>query len=145
MPQETPARFEAGTPATPSFAGLLYSLRWQRNTPLDSPQLNTLTESLVDGLVQCGARVIRILGQRTGTVAFTIPEMHVADTGFILNQSFGIVCRSGLHCAPLIHADIGTKPEGALRFSLSRFSTATEIADSIAAVARIIHAHHRHT
>lgn len=39
----------------------------------------------------------------------------------------GIVIRSGLHCAPLIHKTIGTYPRGLVRISTSIFNTCDEI------------------
>ncbi len=45
----------------------------------------------------------------------------------MLEQSFGIVTRPGLHCAPLIHEAIGSYPKGSVRMSTSWFTTAREI------------------
>ena len=35
--------------------------------------------------------------------------------------------RVGVHCAPLVHRDLGTIERGAVRFSLGAFTTAEEI------------------
>ena len=35
--------------------------------------------------------------------------------------------RAGAHCAPLMHETLGTKSQGAVRFSFSYFNTEEEI------------------
>ncbi|OPY81785.1 MAG: putative cysteine desulfurase [Syntrophorhabdus sp. PtaU1.Bin153] len=45
----------------------------------------------------------------------------------ILDGDFGIATRAGLHCAPLVHQDLGTSPRGAVRFSFGLFNTPEEI------------------
>ncbi|ENZ5656349.1 selenocysteine-specific translation elongation factor [Enterococcus hirae] len=55
----------------------------------------------------------------------------------ILWEEFGIATRSGYHCSPLIHQDLGTKNTGTVRVSLSRFTTEEEIEKTIKAL-RII-------
>ena len=56
-------------------------------------------------------------------VSFNIEGLHPADVGYILQNSYGITVRTGLHCAPLIHEDLGTQPDGTVRASLSDFTT----------------------
>ena len=60
------------------------------------------------------------------------------DAGEILQRSFGIICRTGLHCAPLVHNAIGAGSEGTVRFSLSRFTTDEEVDYVLDAVRRIL-------
>ena len=50
-----------------------------------------------------------------------------ADVGYILQNSFGITVRTGLHCAPLVHRLIGTDPHGTVRASLGAFNTAADV------------------
>jgi selenocysteine lyase/cysteine desulfurase len=59
------------------------------------------------------------------------------DVGAILDGDYGIAVRTGLHCAPLVHADLGTGEEGAVRFSLGRLTTADDIEAAVAAMAEI--------
>jgi selenocysteine lyase/cysteine desulfurase len=42
-------------------------------------------------------------------------------------EQYGIITRSGLHCAPSAHQVAGTFPEGAVRFSFGYTTTAKEI------------------
>ena len=51
-----------------------------------------------------------------------------------LMERFGIATRAGGHCAPLMHECLGTKEQGAVRFSFSHFNTEEEVEQAIEAV-----------
>ena len=53
--------------------------------------------------------------------------MPAAELGAILDQSFDIAVRPGLHCAPYIHKALGTFPDGLVRVSTGPFNTAADI------------------
>ena len=59
------------------------------------------------------------------------------DVGAILDGDYGIAVRTGLHCAPLVHTDLGTVGSGAVRFSLGYFTTEDDIDRAIAAMTEI--------
>ena len=138
MPANFPDRLEPGTPNVPAFSALAYALRWQDKEPVNQTELDQLVERLVEGLSRAGANVVTVQPPRTPVVSFTLPDWKVGDVGYALQTSFDIICRSGLHCAPLIHNHLGTAPEGTLRLSLSRFNTAEEIDFAIETVARLV-------
>ena len=54
-----------------------------------------------------------------------------------LENEFGILCRPGLHCAPLAHKTIGTFPEGTIRFSLSYLNSEGEVDQALQAVSHL--------
>ena len=139
MPPEMPVRLEPGTPAVALFAGLDWSLKWQEENPLSPASLDNLLGRLEDGLREAGARIIVVAGDRTPIISFTLPHWQVADAGKVLERSFEIICRTGLHCAPLIHEWLATQPGGTIRFSLSRFTHETDIAMALQAVCRLQH------
>jgi selenocysteine lyase/cysteine desulfurase len=56
-----------------------------------------------------------------------IQGMDPEQVSTILDGDFGIATRAGLHCAPLVHQDLGTSPKGGVRFSLGPFNTDEEI------------------
>jgi selenocysteine lyase/cysteine desulfurase len=56
----------------------------------------------------------------------------------VLKESFGVVCRTGLHCAPLLHPAIGSAPEGTVRFSPSGATTESEIESALNAVRKLV-------
>ncbi|MBR5012909.1 MAG: aminotransferase class V-fold PLP-dependent enzyme, partial [Clostridia bacterium] len=51
-----------------------------------------------------------------------------------LDEKFGIMVRSGLHCAPLKHKHLGTLEQGVVRASISYFTTYAEIQKFLKAV-----------
>ena len=50
---------------------------------------------------------------------------------------YGIIVRTGLHCAPLIHEDLGTAGEGTVRISISFLTKWEEINALVEAVREI--------
>ena len=71
-------------------------------------------------------------------VTFTIENYDCRDVAMILDQSFNIQSRAGLHCAPLAHQTLGTFDSGgAVRFSPGVFTTDEEITAAIDAVRQI--------
>jgi selenocysteine lyase/cysteine desulfurase len=60
-----------------------------------------------------------------------------SEVGLILDESFGIMARTGLHCAPSAHRTLGTFPHGAVRFSFGWFNTAAEIDIAVQALREI--------
>ena len=51
-----------------------------------------------------------------------------------LDERFEIMCRPGLHCAPLAHKSLGTLPHGTVRFAPGPFTTDDEIDRAVSAV-----------
>lgn len=70
----------------------------------------------------------------------TLKDHKAVDVGAILDGDFGIAVRSGLHCAPLVHQDLGTMPDGTVRFSLGPFNTKDHIEKAIEAIKEIAEA-----
>jgi cysteine desulfurase/selenocysteine lyase len=138
MPPEMPGKLEPGTPGIHLFAGLLHSLKWQKEHPVPYKEIETLTKNLEQGLVEKGAQVIKVEKQRTPIVSFCLTGWDLKETGYILDRSFNIICRTGLHCAPLIHSYIGTAPEGSIRFSLSRFTSEKEVDHTLEVIGKLM-------
>ena len=65
--------------------------------------------------------------RRVGTLSFRSPALSALELGGILDQSFDIAVRPGLHCAPYVHRALGTFPDGTVRVSPGPFNTADEI------------------
>ena len=137
MPDTMPDKLEAGTPAIPLFAGLLYSILWQQDNIVPLNKMRLFIDRLSKGLINVGADVVRVNGERTGVVSFKLKKWDVEEVGYVLDKSFGIICRTGLHCAPLIHSYIGTAPKGTIRFSISRWTTKEDIDYAIEVIKRL--------
>ena len=74
---------------------------------------------------------------RGPVVSFNIEGLEAKDIGIRLENEYGIIVRTGLHCAPLCHKTIGTFPKGTIRISTSYFNTDEEIESAINAVREI--------
>jgi cysteine desulfurase/selenocysteine lyase len=142
MPPEMPGKLEPGTPSMPLFAGLLSSLQWQLEHPVPLHDMETLIKTLELGLMNKGAEVVKVQGERTPIVSFKLPRWDLEEVGYILDRSFNIVCRTGLHCAPLIHTYIGAAPKGSIRFSISRFTTEEEIGYTLDCIGKLVNGTH---
>ncbi|MGI6498495.1 MAG: aminotransferase class V-fold PLP-dependent enzyme [Oscillospiraceae bacterium] len=138
MPREMPLRLEAGTPNEHSFAGLAAALQWGKEHPMDTLSLQMRTEETAARLRKAGAQVIDVRGERTPVVVFSVPDWTPDDVGDVFFDSYDIICRTGLHCAPKILPDIGAAAAGTVRVSLSRFTTEEEIDTLVTAVEELL-------
>ncbi|MCG3132106.1 MAG: Cysteine desulfurase SufS [Phycisphaerae bacterium] len=128
-PEALPARLEAGTPNTVGIAGLSAALDGVR------PEAALAHErALLRRLVACldQTRGIHVLGpadveRRVGVLSLTIEGIDPQDAAAILDESFDIAVRAGLHCAPNLHRALGTYPAGALRASFGVSNTEAEV------------------
>ncbi|MGI6012112.1 MAG: aminotransferase class V-fold PLP-dependent enzyme [Ruminococcus sp.] len=127
MPREMPLRLEAGTQNDTSLAGLSYALDWGRNHPVPSEKILELVTELEETLRRLGCHVAEVKGLRTPVLTFVSGRYSPEDLGDMLYGSFDIICRTGLHCAPLIFPWLRMPSWGTVRFSLSRFTTKGEV------------------
>lgn len=132
QPGFLPDKYESGTPNTVGIAGLAAGVRFIRQEGLDRIRLKEeqLAERLIAGLLAIEGVTVygpRDCSKRTGTVSIGFAELDEAEVSFILAREYGIMTRTGLHCAPSAHRTIGTFPKGTLRFSIGYFNTEEEI------------------
>ncbi|NMC18800.1 MAG: aminotransferase class V-fold PLP-dependent enzyme, partial [Thermogutta sp.] len=73
--------------------------------------------------------------ERVGVVSFRLEGFEPHELAALLDIRFGIQVRSGIHCAPRMHAAIGTlELGGTVRISTGPFTTREEIAYAVAAL-----------
>jgi len=77
------------------------------------------------------------LNYRGPVVSIRIDGIKCSDAAYIMQNSYGVVLRSGLQCAPLIHEHIGSAPEGTLRISFSQYTTKEDIDAAIEGISDI--------
>lgn len=143
-PDFMPDRFEAGTPNTTGIAGLragvefILAQRIGRIKDREEKLVQTFMDGVRDlpGLILYGQKSVQ---RRTPAVSFNIAGKDPAAVAMELDEQFGIMSRSGLHCAPAAHKTIGTYPAGTVRFSFSYFNTEEQIIASLEALGKIIH------
>jgi selenocysteine lyase/cysteine desulfurase len=69
---------------------------------------------------------------------FNVQGLDAADVGTMLDVDYNIACRTGLHCAPMVHEHMGTdKIHGGVRFGIGPFNTEEHIDRAIGAVGEI--------
>lgn len=139
QPEFLPDKFESGTPNTVGLAGLNAALGWLLREGIENIRTHEtlLTQTLIDGLKAVPG--IRVYGsgdasRQTATVSFNLQNMDPSEASLLLDENYGILCRVGLHCAPIAHKTIGTFPGGTIRFGLGYFNTLREVNQALNAV-----------
>lgn len=140
---EYPYRLEYGTTNVLGVAGLRAGLGWLQEKGLDSIHDHemSLVEKLRDGLRDVEGAVSYCqddLADHIAVFVFNVEGIEASNTGTMLDVDHNIACRTGLHCAPLVHEAIGTTEiHGAVRFGIGPFNTEEQIEAAIGAVKEI--------
>lgn len=138
MPAELPGRLEAGTQNEQAFSGLGMAVRWGLEHPFLMRKMEDEIDFIEEELLKTGVNVISVRGKRTPILSFTVKGFSPDEVGDILNSNYEIVCRTGLHCAPLINPWLGVGATGTVRISLSRFTKPEEIESFLQAMKEIV-------
>jgi len=138
QPTQMPERLEAGTLNTPGIAGLAAGVEYITQAGMG----NIFAQSQVFA-EYFHREVSKIPGVKLYSnsalphvpiVALNIGDMDSATAEFVLSSEYGISVRGGAHCAPLMHTALGTREQGAVRFSFSHFNTMQELEAAVRAV-----------
>ena len=140
QPDQMPDRYEAGNHNAPGLVGLCEGLTFVKDRTVAAihQSESELTERLVEGLKSCPG--ITVYGHqpaipRVGVVAFNVDGFAPHEVASILDETFGIQSRAGLHCAPGVHRFLGTFDRGGtVRFSVGVFTTTEDVDQAIAGV-----------
>jgi selenocysteine lyase/cysteine desulfurase len=101
-----------------------------------------LTRMLRDGLGELNDVSLYCqddLTDHISVMSFNIDKMEAVDAGTLLDGEYNIACRTGLHCAPLVHEQLGTAQiGGSVRMSIGPFNTEEHIKIAIDAVGEIV-------
>ena len=143
QPEAFPDRLESGTPNTPGIMGLTAGIEFIQRTGLEKIRQHEmdLLKHFIAGcndLPEIEIYGARDLSRQTPCVSLNMKNMDGGQLSFILDHVYGIMTRSGLHCAPWAHETMGTFPEGAVRFSFGWFNTLEEINYTLTALKEII-------
>jgi cysteine desulfurase family protein len=140
---EYPYRLEYGTPNTVGIAGLHAGVTWVLEQGLEQIHGHEmmLTTQLRDGLREIPGVTMYCqddLANHIAVFLFNIVGLEAGDTGTMLDVDHNIACRTGLHCAPIVHEQLGTdKIHGAVRFGVGPFNTEDQIKTVIGAVREV--------
>ena len=142
QPSVMPTRFESGNLNMPGLAGLNAAAEWILLQSVDGvhAQISQLATQLSDALREISG--VRLFGgaavQNVGIVSFSMDGIDSQDVAAVLDQSFQIRCRAGLHCAPLVHKTLGTIPAGGtVRLSPGPFTVQADVEKAVEAVTQL--------
>jgi cysteine desulfurase/selenocysteine lyase len=143
QPEIMPYFLEGGTPNVLGVAGLLAGIKWVVDHDPDTLRRHEVAhlQRVVDWTET--AEGWRIAGKwdpdrHVGALSLAVPEgLTPQDLGSILDTSFEIAVRPGLHCAPYLHRRLGTFPDGTLRLSPGPFTTDDQITTFLNALTEI--------
>lgn len=139
-PASMPEALEAGTLNGHGIAGLRAALLWLEEnggTKGAYAKERVLAEAFYEGVKKIPG--IRLYGDyesslRAPIVTLNLGDADSAEVSDWLAWEHGIYTRAGGHCAPLMHEALGTRNQGAVRFSFSRFNTMEQVEQAIQAL-----------
>lgn len=138
-PSTMPTALEAGTLNCHGIAGLHAALGYLKEKGAHNlyEKEHLLMQAFYEGVVKIpGVKVYGDFEQkeRAPIVTLNIEDYDSGQVSDELLTRFQIATRAGAHCAPLMHESLGTREQGAVRFSFSHFNTMEEIQKGIEAV-----------
>ncbi|KKO19181.1 MAG: cysteine desulfurase [Candidatus Brocadia sp.] len=142
QPEELPFRLESGTPNTVGIAGLRAGIEYVVSKGIATIRAHEqhLTNKIIQA-IQHDQRFVLYgttdITKKVGILSMNVKGFKPQEIGAILDQSFQIAVRPGLHCAPFAHQMIGTFPDGAVRISPGCFNTEDDIDQLITALMKI--------
>ncbi len=132
QPSYMPDKFEAGTLNVPGIYGLNASLKY-----IQEIGMHVIYEKemlLMSGFLEklMNMSHIEVVGKkgiegRTGVISINFKNGDNGEMAHRLSSEFGVMTRSGMHCAPSAHKTLGTFPRGTVRFGLSHFLEEADI------------------
>lgn len=148
QPNVMPDRFEPGSHNAPGIVGLSQGVKWildkgidqlwQHQRALIKIMIDRLNNDDMPGLALFGPQGVE---DRVGVFSIRVDGFDDPQSlSDILEKDFGLLTRSGIHCAPLAHQTIGTADRGGTtRMSFGAFNTPDDIhvlCDSLIEVCR---------
>jgi cysteine desulfurase family protein len=144
QPDMLPYRMEGGTPNVLGLAGLKAGIEWVLERGVEANRLHevALLQKVVDWVARHDDHWA-IAGawdaaRHVGALSLVPPVgLLPSELGAILDTSFAIAIRPGLHCSPYIHKRLGSFPDGLVRISPGPFNTEADIEAFLSALEQI--------
>lgn len=134
-----PERLESGTLNLPAIASLSEGAKYAFiNRENFSKSLLNMTDYVIEELKKI--ENVKVYSEKNvcGIVAFSLTDASSENVADILNKDYDIAVRGGLHCAPLMHAYLGTDKTGLIRVSLAPQNSSREIYTFLRAIKEIV-------
>jgi len=124
-----PWKFEAGTPNVSGGVGLMAAVKYLKNLGIAKVKAHEeiLTKHAIDRMQEC--EKVKIYGPidssaKCGIIPFDLKEVNSHDVALFLDR-YGIMIRSGFHCAQPLHEIFGLKSSARISFYI--YNTCEEI------------------
>jgi len=144
QPEDLPDKYEPGSHNAIGIAGLAAGVQYILDRGITTirehdralcRQFMTGLEA-IDGLQWFGPRDPE---KRVGVFSIRVDGYTPLELSAALERQFGLLTRSGLHCAPLAHKTIGTLDRGGTtRFSFGPFITPEDIRHTLTALKKLV-------
>jgi len=141
--EEYPFRMEYGTPNMVGVASLWAAQDWLEEQGIENIHAREmkLARKLVNGFKQIEGVTMYCcdnMDNHISTLTINVEGLEAGDVGIMLDVDHNIATRTGLHCAPLVHTQLGIlEIHGGVRFGIGAFNTEAHIDAAIDAVAAI--------
>ncbi|HEX4052983.1 MAG TPA: aminotransferase class V-fold PLP-dependent enzyme [Tepidisphaeraceae bacterium] len=144
QPDFLPDKYEPGSHNAIGIIGLSEGVQWVLSQGVETLAAREaeLCGAFIDGidgvqgLTYYGPRGVK---NRVGVFSVNVDGLDAHELAIVLESNYGILTRSGIHCAPLIHQAIGTATSGGTtRLSFGPFLSEQDInfaADALAEIA----------
>lgn len=142
QPEFLPDAHESGTLNLAGIAGLGAAVRFLLGIGIETVRAHEqkLIAQFLEGASEISGLTVygpKDTALQCGLVSFDVTGAETSEVGLILDQSFGIMARTGLHCAPSAHRTLGTFPTGTVRFSFGWFNEPAEVEKALEALRQI--------
>ena len=143
QPDFMPDKYEPGSHNAIGIIGLSEGVRWILDQGIDKLHSHDVELSRtfihgiegIEGLTYFGPRTT---SDRVGVFSVRLDGYEPQELSAALEASFGILTRSGIHCAPLAHEAIGTAAlGGTTRFSFGPFTTLQDVRFAVDALSQV--------
>jgi len=147
QPELMPDRYESGSHNAIGIAGLSEGVRWileqgvEQLAAHDQDLVRTFIDGVsnIEGMRYYGPQGVK---DRIGVFSVRINGFEPQELSAVLEANYGILTRSGIHCAPLVHQAIGTlQSGGTTRFSFGPFLTKQDVRFATDVLAEIAASH----
>jgi cysteine desulfurase family protein len=140
QPDEMPIKFESGTHNYIGIVSLYAGIQYlnQITLPKIESKCQKMTNYIITNLSNVNNIEIYNKKPELPIISFNISNLDNSEVGSVLSNSYNIIVRTGLHCAPLVHKKIDGG-SGCIRLSLSYLNSMKEceyVVDTLIKIAK---------